>query len=461
MKTLHYIITIFLLTMIFFPSDVALAQNEIQHTIEFDEASYSTKNMHCDFYNTEKTSMSNQAHDNVIITVTDSNANKFSTSIDRVVVFVWSDSDRKGIEITAYETEVNSGIFKGKVTISEGQSTQDIIHVSDGDTLSARYAGTTPESFDTTSNDVTTTSFIGLSCPPLERVPASSLRILDTKGNEPSVTTVGKQVQIVSDISNPTPVNQNFTYVVQIQDKNGSTVSLAWLSGTMLPKQTSSPSVSWTPDRVGNYVVTIFVWQSLTNPNALSPPLFTDLTVLQDFTNSKSSIRDVKNLHCQLGFELIAKPTDGSTVCVTPDTAKKLAQRGWGTSLDMIKVENANDSIAYHIDNGRILSVAAFGLSSTNSMSGGIGGSSILIISLDTTSDGTLTITMPRILIDAKIDHDHDDNFSILADGQEISYNETSKTVTSRTLSISYHWGVKHLEIIGYGYYNKQPPPTE
>lgn len=460
MKTLHYITTIFLLAIIFFPSDVILAQNETQPTIEFDEASYSTKNMHCDFYNTGKT-VPNQAHDNVIITVTDSNANKFSTSIDRVVVFVWSDSDRKGIEITAYETEVNSGIFKGNVTISEEQSTQDIIHVSNGDTLSARYAGTTPGSFDTTSNDVTTTSFIGISCPPLERVPASSLRILDTKGNEPSVTTIGKQVQIVSDISNPTPINQNFTYLVQIQDKNGSAVSLAWLSGTMLPKQTSSPSVSWTPDKVGNYVVTIFVWQSLTNPNALSPPLFTGLTVLQDFTNSKSSIHDVKNLHCQLGFELITKPTDGSTVCVTPNTAQKLAQRGWSTSLDGIKVGNANDSVTYHIDNGRILSVAAYGLSATNSMGGNIGGSSILIVSLDTTSNGTLVITMPRILIDAKIDHDHDDNFTILADGQEIPYNETVKTVTSRTLSIPYHWGVKHIEIIGYGYYNKQPPPTE
>ncbi|HET7336580.1 MAG TPA: hypothetical protein VFJ23_01640 [Candidatus Nitrosotalea sp.] len=85
MKTLHYIITVFLLTMIFLPSDVVLAQNETQHTIEFDEASYSTKNMHCDFYNTGKTSLPNQAHDNVIITVTDSNANKFSTSIDSMI----------------------------------------------------------------------------------------------------------------------------------------------------------------------------------------------------------------------------------------------------------------------------------------------------------------------------------------------------------------------------------------
>ncbi|MDE1767726.1 MAG: hypothetical protein KGI27_15860, partial [Thaumarchaeota archaeon] len=168
------------------------------------------------------------------------------------------------------------------------------------DTLSARYASATSGSFDTTSHGITTTSFIGISCPPLERVPASSIRILDTRGNEHNVTTVGKQVLIVSNIFNPTPVNQNFTYIVQIQDKNGSTASLAWLSGIMLPNQTSSPSVSWTPSKTGNYVVQIFVWQSLTNPNALSPPLLTDLTVLHDSEiYPKSPIHNAENLHCQ------------------------------------------------------------------------------------------------------------------------------------------------------------------
>src|SRR6185312_13980875 len=332
MKLLHDVITVFVLAMIFFSSDVVLAQNETQPTIEFDEASYSTKNMHCNFYNTGKTPIPNQAHDKVIITVTDSNANKFSTSIDRVSVYVWSDSDTKVMEITAYETEVNSGIFKGKITISDGQSTQDIIHVRDGDTLSARYSSATTGSLDTTNHDVTTTSFIGISCPPFERVPASSIRVLDTRGNENDVTTVGKQVLITSTIANPTGENQNFTYIVQIQDQNGSTASLAWLSGIMLPNQTSSPSVSWTPNNAGNFVVSIFVWQSLTNPNSLSAPLSADLTVLHDFANSKSSISDAKNLHCHLGFELMTKPAGGSPVCVTANTAQKLAGRGWGTS---------------------------------------------------------------------------------------------------------------------------------
>ena len=346
MKALHFSI-IFLLVMIIFPFNTILAQNQNQPTIEFGQASYSTSSMNCDPYHQQKITAQTIGQNKVTITVTDPNANKFGTSIDRVVVSVWSDSDRKGIEITAYETEVNSGVFKGKVTISDGQSTQDVIHVINGDTLSARYAGTTSGSFDTTSHGITTTSFIGISCPPFERVPASSIRILDTKGNEHNVTTVGKQVLIISNISNVTPVNQNFTYIIEIQDKNGSTESLAWLSGIMLPNQTSSPSISWTPSKTGNYAVSIFVWQSLTNPNALSAPLSTDLTVLHDSEiHPKSPIGTVENLHCKLGYELISRPIDGSSVCVTPNTAQKLAQRGWKMTSDL-SLDDINNSGKY------------------------------------------------------------------------------------------------------------------
>lgn len=330
MKILYLSIVLILLVIALFPDNAILAQNETQPKIEFDHANYFTRNMSCNFYNTEKISAQDQEQSKATVIVTDSDANKFSTAIDRVIVLVWSDSDQKGVEITAYETEVNSGIFRGEVAISEGQSTQDIVHVSNGDTLSARYASVTPGSFDTTSRDIITTSFIGMSCPPLERVPASSIRILDNKGNEHNVTTVDQQVLITSDVANPTITNQTFAYIVQIQDKNGSTASLAWLSGTILPNQTFSPSVSWTPSKVGNYVVTIFVWQSLTNPNALSPPIFTDLTVLHgSATYNRSVIGNVENLHCKLGFELVIKSKDNSPACVRSDTAKKLVERGW------------------------------------------------------------------------------------------------------------------------------------
>lgn len=179
------------------------------------------------------------------------------------------------------------------------------------------------------------------------------------------------------------------------------------------------------------------------------------LSPLQQF---QSGI-DANDVKCVQGLQLVIKAEDGSPACVKQDTATKLIERGWGTDLEIIKVKNANVSVAYRIDNGHILEVTAYGLSSTSS-SGGISGSSILIVSMNAASNGTLIIKMPRILIDAK-SNSIDDNFTVLSDGQEIQYTETSKTITSRTLSIPFQWGAKHIEIIGYGYYNKQPPPTE
>jgi hypothetical protein len=208
MKTLHLTILAGSVISLLFPFNTILAQNETQPTIEFDHAGYFTKKMTCNFYNTGKISLQDQEQTKASIIVTDPKANKFSTSIDRITVYVWSDSDQKGMGITAYETEVNSGIFKGIITISDGQSTQDAIHVSQGDTLSTKYTSAIPWSLNATNLGIITTAFIGTSCPPFERVPATSIRVLDNMGNEHHVITVEQQVMITSDLTNPTTINQ-------------------------------------------------------------------------------------------------------------------------------------------------------------------------------------------------------------------------------------------------------------
>lgn len=354
MKILFISITAFLLTMILFPFNTLFAQNEIQPQIWFDNASYGTKKMTCNPYSTGIISEQGPDYSKATITVTDPAANKYSTSIDQIAVHVWSDSDKKGIEITAYETEVNSGIFKGTVTISEGQSTRDTIHVTDGDTISAKYAGTTPWSLDTTDHGIITTAFIGMSCPPLERVPASAIQVTDNKGNEQKTITVDKQIQIRSNLTNVTIRNQTFAYIVQVQDKGGTVESLSWISGMLLPSQALGPSVSWTPSKAGNYTVQVFVWQSLNNPNSLSPPVFTDLTVwpsLSDYT--RSTIKNAENFQCQSGYELVIQSNNNSTACVTPGTASKLVEHGWGTfvvsSIDSTGNQEKNGTLSGNV----------------------------------------------------------------------------------------------------------------
>ena len=85
--------------------------------------------------------------------------------------------------------------------------------------------------------------------------------------------TVDKQVMVVADISNGQDRDQNFAYIVQIRDENDVVVSLSWITGSLTPGQSFSPALSWTPISAGTYTIQIFVWESVNNPDALSPPL--------------------------------------------------------------------------------------------------------------------------------------------------------------------------------------------
>ena len=84
---------------------------------------------------------------------------------------------------------------------------------------------------------------------------------------------VDQQVMIVCDLSNGQDKDQRFAYIVQIRDENDVVTSLTWLTGSLAPRQTFSPALSWTPTVPGTYSIQIFVWESLNNPDALSPPL--------------------------------------------------------------------------------------------------------------------------------------------------------------------------------------------
>lgn len=70
-----------------------------------------------------------------------------------------------------------------------------------------------------------------------------------------------------------------------------------------------------------------------------------------------------------------------------------------------------------------------------------------LIIALTASQDGTLVITLPRSLIDAKMG-DQDDSFFVLVDGEEVDFEETA-TSTDRTLTIQFPAGAEEIEIIG------------
>ncbi len=84
---------------------------------------------------------------------------------------------------------------------------------------------------------------------------------------------VDEQIMIMADISNNQDIQQNFAYITQVKNDDDVVISLSWLTGSLSPRQSFSPAQSWIPDESGNYHIQVFVWESIDNPEALSPPL--------------------------------------------------------------------------------------------------------------------------------------------------------------------------------------------
>ncbi len=217
-----------------------------------------------------------------IVRVIDPDMNLNPEAVDNFDINVWSDSDAGGIDLTVTETNEATGIFEGTVSFTiETESSGHRLRAAEGDTVTAEYEDRTlPDPYSTRDDlDVTATTLIGTIVPPLERAPASNLRVVDSFGNSLDTVSVDQQVQITADLTNGQNRNQAFAYLVQVQDANGVVVSLAWITGSLTPSQSFSPAESWTPDMAGTYTVTAFVWESLDNPTALSPPITTEITV--------------------------------------------------------------------------------------------------------------------------------------------------------------------------------------
>ena len=71
-----------------------------------------------------------------------------------------------------------------------------------------------------------------------------------------------------------------------------------------------------------------------------------------------------------------------------------------------------------------------------------------LIVSVDSTSDGIITLKIPRTLIDAKTTSGADDVFIVLIDGAEVEVQQTA-TSDFRTLRVNFLEGDSDIEIIG------------
>lgn len=98
-------------------------------------------------------------------------------------------------------------------------------------------------------------------------------------------------------------------------------------------------------------------------------------------------------------------------------------------TTNSITAQGTNQSISYSMDNGKITQVIAF-TQATHPNS--------LIVLASGTGSSTLTITLPRDLIDSK-SGTADKAFIVTDDGMPVQYQE-SKTDTSRTLTFTFRY---------------------
>ncbi len=72
-----------------------------------------------------------------------------------------------------------------------------------------------------------------------------------------------------------------------------------------------------------------------------------------------------------------------------------------------------------------------------------------LIANVSSTSNGKLTIELPRNVIDSKKQGNADDNFAVFEDGQYVVGNEIGTNAHARTLVIGFDNGTSVIEITG------------
>ena len=237
-------------------------------------------------WNVGETSFGEDAYlssSSAVVTVLDPDMNMNPDTVENFKIDIYSDSDSGGIQLTVSETNESTGVFEGTVFFTTTDaSSGHTLRVSEGDSITADYTDhTLPEPYSTSDDiDVSATAVIGTSTPPLERAPVANARVVDAFGNSLAEVSVDQQVQIEADLVNGQDGDQSFAYLVQVQDSDGVTVSLAWITGQLAAGQSFSPALSWIPDASGSYEATVFVWESVDNPTALSDTTSVSITVV-------------------------------------------------------------------------------------------------------------------------------------------------------------------------------------
>ncbi len=169
---------------------------------------------------------------------------------------------------TMTETGTSTGIFAGKVELTADQNEKEgDLLVKGGESIRVSagiFPGIDVTAFARISADASSTE------PKSGIISVSPPRILTPDGTD--TVKAGANATITTSITNTKQSEQPFVVIVQVIDAQGFTSELSFITGKIISEQSMSISHMWIPDASGTYRVRVFVWDTLTQPQALTPP---------------------------------------------------------------------------------------------------------------------------------------------------------------------------------------------
>ncbi len=206
----------------------------------------------------------------------DQDMNLNPETIDQIPIDIASDSDIAGLTVGALETKQDSGVFEATITFSQSSaSSGSRLFAIPGDKLYVNYEDRTlPKPYSISDElDIIAESSFESNIPAMKRTVIEKPIVTDSIGKVLDKLRVNNQLQIVSEIVNTQDFGQNFVYLMQITNEEGTVVSLSWIQGKFDANQSLELSQSWLPTEAGEYKVETFVWKSLQKPIPISPSI--------------------------------------------------------------------------------------------------------------------------------------------------------------------------------------------
>jgi len=183
------------------------------------------------------------------------------------------------------------------------------------------YLTETPDTVSTESekSTVNLTKVSSLSDENIEKMYLDNIGVVNSFGQEFDEIKTDQVLQIAADLTNTNEYKQDFAYMVEITDnKNVLAQRAKWVTGTLDSTQTFNVGLSWIPKETGEYKAVISIG--------------TDIDSVSQVAEIKINVNPEGNTsddnYCKNGHELLFKYSDNSPICVSPDIASKLINRG-------------------------------------------------------------------------------------------------------------------------------------